>query len=308
MLRRGVPAVLVLAVASCVALETPTTTVPPAPTAPVAPTIATTTTTVATTTSTANPPPIVATSTTLLEEPRLQPIPPCLTAEPPFGEEGEIDSHTPAGSDSALLAAIDWQVWEGCERFLFSMASTEGAPTLVPPQALLIVLREQGVLRVLHGPEVETSAVSYQLVDSPLVDRLYVLKSPGGGLYVDLHLSQPVAARMIPSSGPATLTIDLRPGGEPFSGSPVVTPRAVLLLPEGETFRYPFALAGYLRPGTEEWVATLTGANGEVVEAGFPLRGANDLWLGFTAVFPEGPLGWNTLAVEDAQARLFFTE
>lgn len=285
---------------------TTTTTVPPAQTAPVAPTIATTT--VATTTSTAPPPPVIATSTTRLQAPRLPPIPPCLTAEPPFGEEGEIDSHSPTGSDSALLATIDWQVWEGCERFLFSMASTEGAPTLVPPQALLVIFREHGVLRVLHGPEVETSAVSHQLVDSPLVDRLYVLKSPGGGLYVDLHLAQPVAARMIPTSGPASLTIDLRPGGEAFSGSPVVTPRAVLLLPEGEQFRYPFALAGYLRPGTEEWTATLTGANGEVVEAGFPVRGADDLWLGFTAVFPEGPLGWTTLDVEDAQARLFFTE
>lgn len=305
MLRRGIPAVLVLAVASCVTPEAPTTTVPPEQAAP---TISTTSTTVATTTSTAPPSPIAPTSTTRTEEPPLQPIPPCLTAAPPFGEEGEIDSHAPAGSDSTLLAAIDWQVWEGCERFLFSMASTEGAPTLEPPSALLIIFREHGVLRVLHGPEVETSAISYQLVDSPLVDRLYVLKSPGGGLYVDLHLAQPVAARMIPGSGPATLTIDLRPGGEPYSGSPLVTPRAVLMLPEGERFRYPFALAGYLPPGTRDWVATLTSANGEVVEAGFPLRGGDDLWLGFTAVFPEGPLGWNTLAVEDAQARLFFTE
>lgn len=297
-----------LTLTACVTVEAPTTTEPPAQTVPVAPTIAATTTTVGpTTTNTAQPPPIRA-PTTLPEEQPLPPIPPCLTPEPVFGEQGEIDNYSPSGSDSALLAAIDWQVWEGCERFLFSMASTEGAPTLEPPQALLIIFREHGVLRVLHGPEVETSAVSYQLVDSPLVDRLYVLKSPGGGLYVDLHLAQPVAARMIPSSGPATLTIDLRPGGEPFASSPVVTPRAVLLIPEGDRFQYPFALAGYLRPGTEEWVATLTGVNGEVVETGFPLRGAHDLWLGFTAVFPDGPLGWTTLEVEDARARLFLGE
>jgi hypothetical protein len=305
MLSKAMTAVLAATLTACVAVEEPTTTAAPGTeTVSVAPT----TTTAAPTTSTTRPPPVIATSTTVVEEQPLPPIPPCLTPEPAFGEQGEVDTYSPSGSDSSLLAAIDWQVWDGCERFLLSMASAEGAPTLEPPQALLIIFSENGVLRVLHGPEVETSAISFQMVDSPLVDRFYVLKSPGGSLYVDLHLTQPVAARMIPSSGPATLTIDLRPGGEPFTSAPVVTPRAVLLLPEGERFQYPFTLTGYLRPGTDEWVATLTGVNGEVVEAGFPLRGTDDLWLGFTAVFPDGPLGWTTLEVEDAQARVFFGE
>ena len=302
MLRRGIAAGLVMLLASCIAVDTPTTTV--ASTVP-----ATTPTTAVVTTTTSPPPPLAdATSTTVAEETLPQPIPPCLTEEPPFGETGEIDSYSPTGSDSALLATIDWRVWDGCESFLFSMASMEGAPTLVPPSALLVMFRDHGVLRLLLGPEVETSAISYQMVDSPLVHQLYILKSPGGGTYVDLHLSEPALARVIPSSGPATLTIDLRPGGAPFARPPVVTSRAVLLLPEGQTFQYPFAVAGYLRPGSEEWLATITGVDGEVAEAGFPLRGTNDLWLGFTAVFPEGPLGWTTLQVEDAEARLFFRD
>ena len=294
-----------MSLASCITVETPTTT-----TVSVASTVPTTPTTAATTTTTTSPPPppAVSTSTTGPEETPLQPIPPCLTEAPFFGETGEIDSYAPTGSDSALLATVDWRIWEGCERFVFSMASLEGAPTLVPPSALLVLFREHGVLRLLLGPEVETSAVSYQLVDSLLVDRLYVLRSPGGGTYVDLHLAEPALARVIPSSGPAMLTVDLRPGGAPFSRPPLVTSRAVLLLPEGETYQYPFAVAGYLRPGSKEWMATLTDVNGEVTEAGFPLRGADDLWLGFTAVFPEGPRGWTTLQVEDVQARLFFTE
>ncbi|MCE2526952.1 MAG: hypothetical protein J4G00_05405 [Actinomycetia bacterium] len=305
MLRRSVAAGLVMVLASCISVDTSTTTTQSvAPTAP-----ATTATTAAATTTTSPPPPLAdATSTTVVEETVLQPIPPCLTEEPFFGETGEIDSYSPAGSDSALLATIDWRVWEECERFLFSMASTEGAPTLVPPSALLVMFREHGVLRLLLGPEVETSAISYQMVDTPLVHRIFVLKSPGGGTYVDLHLSEPALARIIPSSGPATLTVDLRPGGSPYSRSAVVTSRAVLLLPEGGTFQYPFAVAGYLRPGSEEWLATITGIDGEAAEAGFPLRGTDDLWLGFTAVFPEGPRGWTTLQVEDAQARLFFEE
>lgn len=303
MLRRGILAVIALLLPSCVTVQAPPTT-----TAAVESTIGAPTTTPTPTTAGSIGPPISITSTTRFEETELRPIPPCLTEEPSFGGEGEIGNYTPTASDSALLATVDWRVWNGCERFLLSMASMEGAPTLVPPSASLVILRQHGVLRLLLGAEVETSAISYQKVDSPLVDRLYVLKSPGGGTYVDLHLTAPTIARMIPSSGPATLTVDLRPGGAPFTHPPVSTSRAVLLLPEGEKFQYPFAVAGYLRPGSEDWVATLTGANGEVVETGFPLRGTDDVWHGFTAVFPDGPRGWTTLQVEDAHARLFFGE
>lgn len=295
-----------MALASCIAVKAPTTTTLIAVEAST--TVAPSTASTIGPTTTSRPPPPVITTTTRLEETEPQPIPPCLTPAPPFGEEGEIDTYSPTGSDSALLANIDWNIWEECERFAFSMASPEGAPTLVPPSSLLVIFREHGVLRLHLGAEVTTSAVSFQLVNSPLVDRLYVLKSPGGGVQLDLHLAQPVVARMIPSSGPATLTVDLRPDGSPFSRSPLITSRAVVLLPDGERFQYPFAVAGYLRPGTTEYVATLTASSGEVTEAGFPLRGADDLWLGFTAVFPEGPRGWTTFQVEDAQARLFFGE
>lgn len=295
---------LVMALASCITVDAPPdSTVSAAPTVTTgaaAPPTSTTTTTLAA--------PAPTTSTTRAEETELPPIPPCLTPEPPFGEEGEIERYSVNGSDSALLANVDWHTWEECERFAFSMASPEGAPTLVPPSALVVMFREHGILRLHLGVEVETSAVSYQTVDSPLVDRFYVLKSPGGGVQIDLHLAQPAVARMIPGSGPATLTVDLRPGGGPFARSPVITSRVVLLLPEGDRFQYPFAMAGYLPPGTEEYAVTLTGLDRQITETGFPLRGGDDLWLGFTAVFPDGPRGWTTMQVEDVQARLFFGE
>nr|MDE0500409.1 hypothetical protein [bacterium] len=241
------------------------------------------------------------------ETPDPRPIPPCLTPEPPFGDEGEIGSYSPTGSDSAILVSIDWQSWGECERFVLSMASPEGAPTLVPPPALLTSFAERGVVRLQLGEGDETSAVSYQLVNTPLVDRIYVVKAPDAGLIVDLHVYEPVSARMIPSSAPATLTLDLRSGNIPFSRKPVVGSSAVLFLPSGrEEIHYPFTVNGYLRPGIDESVATLTGPDGSVTEARFPLAGTDDLWSSFVAVFLEGPAGWATLQVEDAQARVFF--
>ncbi len=290
--------------AACIPAEAPTSTT----VAAVSRTAAPTSTTVPSTTTTISPPPLFTTSTTRTSEtadPR--PIPPCLTPEPPFGDEGEIGSYNPTGSDSAILASIDWQAWQGCDRFLFSMASPEGAPTLVPPSALLTSFADRGVVRLQLGEGDETSAVSFQLVNSPLVDRIYVVKAPDAGLLVDLHVSEPVSARMIPRSAPATLTLDLRPGEVPLSHRPVVGARAVLFLPSGrEGIHYPFTVNGYLRPGIDESVATLTGPGGTVTEARFPLAGTDDLWSSFVAVFLEGPIGWATLQVEDAQARVFF--
>ena len=290
-------------IAACIPAEAPTSTTAAAP---VTETAAPTSTTAATTT-TISPPPAFTTSTTrVLEAADPRPIPPCLTPEPPFGDEGEIDTHDPTGSDSAILASIDWQSWGECERFVLSMASPEGAPTLVPPPAVLTAFAGRGVVRLQLGEGDETSAVSFQLVNTPLVDRIYVVKAPDAGLVVDLHISEPVSARMVPSSAPATLTLDLRPGDIPILHRPVVGSEAVLFLPPGRgEIHYPFTVNGYLLPGIDESVATLTGSDGTVTEARFPLAGTDDLWSSFVAVFLEGPTGWATLQVEDAQARVF---
>ncbi len=302
MLRRGILPGLLIALSSCITVEAPSTTTVSA--APSAPTVITTTIP-ATTTSSA--PPIVVT-TTRPSTPNIRPIPPCLSPEPLFGSTGEIDRYVPAGSDSALLASIDWHLWEECERFVFSLASTEGAPTLIPPTVALVFFENQRVLRLQMGPEIETSAVAHQLIESPLVEDLYVVRSSDGGLTVDLHLAEPVAARLIPSSTPATLTVDLRPESTPFSQPPVIAPRAVLFLPREETLQYPFTVNGYLQPGIEESVATLTDAAGSTTESRFPLAGADDVWSSFAAVFLEGSPGWVTLEVEGARASLFFGE
>lgn len=302
MLRGGIAVGLLVVLSSCVPVENPPATTLSATT--VGPTIVTTT--IPATTTSPPPPPVV--TTTRPAEARLPPIPPCLTLEPSFGTAGEIDRYLTPGSDSALLAAVDWQIWESCERFLFSMASTEGAPTLVPPSVALVSLEEQGVLRLLMGPEIQTSAVAHQLVETPLVERLYAVRSPDGGLMVDLHLARPVAARLIPGSSPAVLTVDLRPDGAGFSHPPVIAPRAVMFLPPEEGVHYPFTVTGYLRPGIEESLATLTDSEGGVTESQFPMAGADDVWSSFAAVFPEGSDGWVTLEVEDARANVFFGE
>ena len=301
MLRRAILTGGVLfALSSCLAVEAPTTSTASVETT--GPTSSTTTTAPSTTT-TSSP---SVTPTAQMSEPLMPPVPPCLTADPTFGIAGIIDRYAPSGSDSALLATIEWQIWEGCQRFLFSMASTEGAPTLVPPSVALLSVQGRSVLRLQLGPEIETSAIAYQLVESTLVDRLYVVRSPNGSLMVDFHLNRPVAARLIPSSAPAILTVDLRPDGETFSTPPVIATRAVVFLPTDDSAQYPFTVSGYLQPGIEEAVATLTDSDDQVAESRFPLAGADDAWSSFATVFPEGSLGWATLDIEDARARLFF--
>ncbi len=291
--------------ASCVAVQEPATT----SSAGTSSTVSATVTIPPTTTRSPLPPPESITATTRPSTFTLPPIPPCLTSDPPFAREGEVGAYSPLTSDSALLAAIDWQAWEVCDRLLFSLASTGGAPTLVPPAATLTSLAEEGVMRLRLGAEVETSALSFQLVETASVDRLYVVADPDGGLIVDIHLAQPASARMVPSSAPAILTVDLRPQGPPFGQPPVIGSRAVLFPPsDREGTRYPLVVGGYVTPGIGESVATLTSVGGQVRETPLRLAGAHDLWSGFAAVFLEGPVGWTTIQVEDARARLFLEE
>jgi hypothetical protein len=149
-------------------------------------------------------------------------------------EEGsgiaEIDA---TGSDSSIVGQISWETSDRCETFHFDFETSEGAPATTVPNITVDHLESFQVVRV--GMDVDDSVIADQLVETELVERLYVVESLDGRMFVDLHLSEPAAVRATTQSSPARLSIDLRPGFVPFVGESSIDEQVVLVAPPDES-------------------------------------------------------------------------
>ncbi len=150
-----------------------------------------------------------------------------------FEEGGGIADIDGAESDSRTIGRISWEVSDQCESFRFEFETSEGAPATTVPSVTIDHLESFQVIRI--AMEVESTVLTDQLVETDLVDRLYVVRALDGAMFVDLHLSQPAAARASAQSSPAALTLDLKPGFVPFEGEASVGDRVVVVSPTAES-------------------------------------------------------------------------
>jgi hypothetical protein len=96
----------------------------------------------------------------------------------------------------------------------------------------------------------DSSVVTDQLVETPLVDRMFVVRGLAGGMYIDLHLEGPAQARAEVSNSPAHLTVHLEPGIDPFDSTAVYGPNVVVTGPGAgaeAAAGIPFEVTGYAR-------------------------------------------------------------
>lgn len=147
-----------------------------------------------------------------------------------FVDAGRVIQLEQTASDTSTLGLISWQQTEGCERFTVRFETTEGAPATTPPNVTVEFLASRQVLRVTT--DATATVATDQLVETSLVDRLYVVRGLDGGLFIDLHLVAPAQARAEVSRTPAQLTIDLEAGVEPFDSTAVVSENAVVTSPQ----------------------------------------------------------------------------
>lgn len=146
-----------------------------------------------------------------------------------FHEGGGIFEIAGEGTDAASLGRISWAASDQCEAFTFEFETLEGAPATTVPEVSIAHLESFQVIRINLG--LTSSVITDQLVETTLVDRLYVVRSLGGDMFVDIHLSAPAAARARVDSSPARLTVDLRPGFVDFAGNSVTADRVVVVSP-----------------------------------------------------------------------------
>ena len=67
--------------------------------------------------------------------------------------------------------------------------------------------------------------------ETGFVDRLFVVRSLGGGSFIDLHLAAPAQARIHLDGSPARVTLDLQPGIVEYPVSATVSDLVVVVTP-----------------------------------------------------------------------------
>lgn len=155
----------------------------------------------------------------------------------------EIDGE---GSDSTRLGRFSWTTTDQCESLDFEYETSEGAPATMVPGVEIEYLDSLQVIRVFM--DIGSAALVDQLVETELVERIFVVRALEGGMFVDLHLAAPAAARARVTSEPARLTIDLRPGFVEFNGRSTIDGLVVLVDPtNGSEVETPARIAGYAR-------------------------------------------------------------
>lgn len=194
-------------------------------------------------------------------------------------------------SDSRRLGRISWETSDLCETFHFDFETAEGAPATSVPDIDVDHLDSFQVVRI--SMDVDSAVIADQLVETLLVDRLYVVRSLSGAMFVDLHLSAPAAVRASSSSSPARLTLELRPGFVPFDGESAVDDRLVLTSPTGGSeVGVSTQFLGYARTFEANVVAIVTQDDGVVAEVDTTAADSIETWgefrLGLT--LPPGPV------------------
>jgi len=183
-------------------------------------------------------------------------------ADAAFVDRDRVTRMDQPSSDTNSLGLISWQVDEGCERFEVDFETTEGAPATTPPPVVVEFLTSRQILRV--WADVETTVVTDQLVETPLVDRLFVVRALDGGMFIDFHLAAPAQARVAISNSPARLSLELQAGPEPFTTRALVSDRVVVVAPgDGLETSSIVEIGGYART-FEGNVLVIATAAGEV--------------------------------------------
>jgi hypothetical protein len=218
-----------------------------------------------TTTVTAGPGPTTTASTTPSTTPTTAPVGGCGAGEP-MVESGPIVSLSEVSSDAEQISGIAWQTVQTCERFTIEFANDQGAPATTAPGVDAELIREVGVLRV--AVDVEMTTISDQLVESSLVDQIYVVRQTDRSLFVDFHLSAPAAARVGVAGSPARVSVELEPGGMPYPAAPALGPNVVLISPSEGLVEVPVVLNGYSRSFEANTVGRITQGD-EVLAEGF---------------------------------------
>ena len=185
------------------------------------------------------------------------------TTGAPFTAVPEMSGGAEGVADDIL--GVRFERSEGYERAIIDFGSG-GAPASRVPAWSLSSPTGEGYARITF-PDVEATSVSDGSLGGFILDNFYVVRAPGGGMFVDLLATGAFQYRVTELSDPGRLLIDYRPAdvelGFPL---PAQAERTVLFEPRvGEAATNPLRISGYSRNFEASNTVMLRDSNGDVL-------------------------------------------
>ena len=223
--------------------------------------------------------------------------------EVPFTAASEMSGGSEGTADG--IREVTFERREGYERAVIVFGSGGGLASGVPVWSLTSPEGE-GYARISF-PDVAVTLDSDGGFGGSILDNFYVVRAPGGGLFVDLYATEAFQYRVTELSDPGRLVIDYRPASVELSFPiPVQAQRTVVFEPRArEAITSPLEVSGYSRNPEASNTMALVDADGNVIVRSTAL--SND-WLdtwGYFETTLEFPVfeGTATLRVGGESAR-----
>lgn len=224
-------------------------------------------------------------------------------AEAPFTAASEMSGGSEGVADG--IREVTFGRREGYERAVIVFGSGGGLAPGVPAWSLSSPEGE-GYARITF-PDAEVTLDSDGGFGGSILDNFYVVRAPGGGLFVDLYATGAFQYRVTELSDPGRLVVDYRPASVDLSFPiPVQAQKTVVFEPRaGEAITSPLRVSGYSRNSEALNTIALVDASGDVLARSTAL--SND-WLdtwGYFETDLEFPVfeGTATLRVGGQSAR-----
>ena len=183
--------------------------------------------------------------------------------EAPFTAAPDMSGGSEGPADG--IRELTFERREGYERAIILFGSGGGLASGVPSWSLSSPEGE-GYAR-LTFPNVEVTLDSDGGFGGTILDNFYVVRAPGGGLFVDLYATGAFQYRVTELSDPGGLVVDFRPATVDLSYPiPVQAQRTVVFEPRPrEAITSPLAVSGYSRNPEASNTIVLVDADGSVL-------------------------------------------
>jgi len=185
------------------------------------------------------------------------------TTEAPFAAAPEMSGGSEGTADG--IREVTFERREGYERAIIVFGAGGGLAPGVPVWSLSSPEGE-GYARITF-PNVEVTLDSDGGFGGTIMDNFYVVRAPGGGLFVDLYVTGAFQYRVTELSDPGRLVVDYRPASVELSFPiPVQAQRTVVFEPRArEAITSPLEVSGYSRNPEASNTMALVDADGNVL-------------------------------------------
>ena len=185
------------------------------------------------------------------------------TIETPFTAASETNGGSQGAADS--IQGVRFGEHEGYERVVIDFGSQGASAAHVPLWALSSPTGE-GYARITF-PGVDATAITDGKLGGSILDNFYVVRAPGGGMFVDIFATGAFQYRVTELSDPGRLVVDYRPASVDLSFPiPAQGEKTVLFQPrQGEAITSPLRVSGYSRNLEASNTITLMDSSGNAL-------------------------------------------